>query len=200
MAIQEHTTAKNPTLRQLEYAIMDFKIEGKLLQYLQGKISFNEWLDGAATVDNSGDKNLDNATAKQTIGRRFPSSTAQMPPSTSTSTLHGISSEIHTNSEVSRTLTANSLKEFMVNEDKNTQGPSENVDDDSDDDDFDEEFEEERVEEDEFEIDESSQSNDFETGEHQKHLFISDLHPTVKFDSNESIVLHVCLLLSIHPE
>ena len=34
---------------------MSFPIEDRLLKYLQGKISFNEWLDGAATSSNDVD-------------------------------------------------------------------------------------------------------------------------------------------------
>ena len=81
---------------------MDVKIERRLLQYLQGKISFNEWLDGVSSAESRGqlaenlaiptDQTVGISGVKMTNFSQSPSSQLPQGSTDEASSMQGISS------------------------------------------------------------------------------------------------------------
>ena len=139
---------------------MAFQIEDRLLKYLQGKISFNEWLDGAATSSNNSGVSLGNSASVP-----IPSFSIEDSKTQSRSTLNPISlalSEEDTNllgssADGDKNLPNSSGAISLVNYEDN---PTLNDSDASDvDEDFDEDYEEEIYED--LEMDEDAEHGMF---------------------------------------
>lgn len=100
---------------------MNVKVEGKLLQYLQGQISFSEWLDGA---NSAGDDVRQDTSATPSFSI-LPSTSVSQEPNTSYEYMHG-------SSDAERNLVSNAGRAASIVENRFQKGLL-GIDDDDDD-------------------------------------------------------------------
>ena len=129
---------------------MNFPIEDRLLTYLQGKISFNEWLEGATTLTENGIP-LENSSSQQ-ISFYHPEDTISTSQSTRTSESQGFddgaTNLLEKSADIASIIPNRTGKTFESDEGRRTGNDSDASDIAEDfDDDYEEHFNESEVDE-----------------------------------------------------